>query len=112
MKNVNVFCLLLTGISLMLFVWIFGNWDSERTKRVELEAELAACIYSKKTFYRRPTTEERIYQDTATINDTVLGLSKWIMKAQKSGYVFPAKTPIYDPTIDTTIIYDSSEVTE
>lgn len=46
---------------------------SERSKRTKLEAELAGCIYSKETFYRRLTLKEQIYRDTVTINDTILG---------------------------------------
>jgi len=61
-----------TVLSFLLAYLIWGTMlNSEQAKRIELEAELAQCLYSKKTFYRRLTTKELIYRDTVTIKDTI-----------------------------------------
>lgn len=72
MSKLNV-TILIVCFSL-LGVFFIREAYSERSKRIELETELAGCIYSKKTFYRRLTAQELIYRDTVTINDTILAV--------------------------------------
>jgi len=109
------------AVCIVAFVFVF-LWDSERSKRLELEVDLASCELTNEAYddllkgVLAVDPEKRVYlYRTQATPDSLLAVPpkdstsdslnnyRWRFKAQYQGYSFPSET---------LRIIDSSEVTD